>query len=403
MERKILERKLEEIKIAVSECKSVNQVGVLTGTSGLSLFHFYYSKYSSSEASFNNGIFMLENTIKMINEGFTHSTFCTGIAGFGWVVDHLEKEDFLDLESDDLLIEFDDYLYSVMIGDLKNGYYDYLHGAIGYAFYFFNRYRNTKSDFLKEKYKVILLEFIDLLSDMSEKDNENKLKWSSIYDPIHTKRKVYNLGLSHGMSSIIAILTKLYQHKDFIDKVEGLLRSSIDYVLQFKKENSFSLFPSWIPTDDEIPTYQSRVAWCYGDLGIGVRFWYASKVLRDKNLSEIAISIVKEVAKRKDFIDTKVYDAGICHGSYGNAQMFFRMYKETKVIDFKKASEFWIKDGIRRATHKDGYAGYKQWDPYNDRWVPEISILEGISGIGLTIISFLSDFDTNWDECLMIS
>ena len=33
-------------------------------------------------------------------------------------------------------------------------------------------------------------------------------------------------------------------------------------------------------------------------------------------------------------------------------------------------------------------------------WVIEI---EGIAGIGLTILDYLADYDTNWDECLMIS
>ena len=55
------------------------------------------------------------------------------------------------------------------------------------------------------------------------------------------------------------------------------------------------------------------------------------------------------------------------------------------------------------AVHKDGDAGYKQWRGDSKEWKKEKNLLEGIAGIGLTIISFLATFDTKWDECLLIS
>ncbi len=70
---------------------------------------------------------------------------------------------------------------------------------------------------------------------------------------------------------------------------------------------------------------------------------------------------------------------------------------------FKEATEFWIQDGLNKATHKDGLAGYKQWNAKDKEWVSNIPLLEGIAGIGLTIIDYLADFDSSWDECLMIS
>lgn len=74
-----------------------------------------------------------------------------------------------------------------------------------------------------------------------------------------------------------------------------------------------------------------------------------------------AISILKHCARRRDPEQTLVKDAGLCHGSYGIALMFLRMYKETLAPDFKDAMEFWMQDGLQKAFHKDGYVGYKQW------------------------------------------
>ena len=405
MNKELLEKKLKEIHQIIQDKRSEEtQIGVLAGLSGISLFEFYYSKYLDIDDHADIGVEMLTECIDKINEGYSYPTFCTGIAGAGWVLDHLEQEEFMDADNDDLLPELDQYIYTFMVTDMKNGNYDFLHGAIGYAFYFLNRYRNTKSDELKDKYKGIINEFMDLLDDLSEKEGDDMLKWESELS-IETKERGYNLSLSHGMSSIVGILTKFHVHDDFKEKSEPMLRGAVNYIMSHKttKEDPFSIFPSWITGKPEDKEGQSRLAWCYGDLGVAMRFWYASKTLNDKELGETALEVLKHSAARTAVEDSMVRDAGVCHGSYGNAQMFFRMYKETGDQVFKDAFEFWIQDGIDRGTFEDGYAGYKQWKGVDKSWEAETSLLEGIAGIGLTILDYLADYDTNWDECLMIS
>jgi len=402
--KKNLEKKLREIDLLIKEHYDETQhTGVLAGLSGISLFQFYYSKYLDINTNADIGVDIISKCIDKINNGYNYPTFCTGIAGLGWTLDHLEQEGFVDIESDELLPQFDDYLYGSMLSDLKNENYDFLHGGIGYSFYFLNRYRNTKSESLKNKYKNILFEFIDLLEGLSEKADENQIKWMSVLNH-DTGEKGYNLSLSHGMSSIIGILTKLQEFDIFKNKTEPLLKGAINYILSVKNQDTdaISCFPSTVLKNGTTHK-QSRVAWCYGDLGIGIRLWFASKVLKDETLKNTAISTLKHNALRKKPENTSVIDASICHGSYGNAQIFNRMFKETGILEFKTATDFWIQDGIDRAIHEDGLAGYKQFKGSDNGWTNEIILLEGIAGIGLTIIDYLASFNTNWDECLMIS
>lgn len=406
MNKKKLEEKLKEINDLITiNYSDLKQLGVLAGLSGISLFKFYYSKYLDIDEHADLGVDMLSDCIDKINEGYSFPTFCAGIAGFGWVFDHLEEVEFMDADGDELLSQFDDYIYNFMKSDMEKGNYDYLHGAIGYAFYFYNRYRNTKSTELKTKYTKILLEFIDLLDGLSEKEGGNKLKWESTLN-IETGEKGYNLSLSHGMSSIVGILTKLYEFEDFKSKSHPLLLKSINYIRSHKieGEDPYCLFPSWVKNEDNEKSGHSRMAWCYGDLGVGIRFWFAGKILNDDELKNEAISILKHASKRTSNDDSLVLDAGVCHGSYGNAQIFNRMYKETKEPLFKEAADFWIQHGLDSATHEGGYAGYKQWHGVDKNWSNELTLLEGIAGIGLTIIDQLSeDSNFTWDECLMIS
>jgi len=205
------------------------------------------------------------------------------------------------------------------------------------------------------------------------------------------------------MSSIIGILTKLHEHEIFQTATAPLLRGAVHYILSLENtDEKFCVFPNTVTLNNTI-SKKSRLAWCYGDLGVGIRLWFAAKTLNDEKLKEKAISVFKHSALRTKEEDTMVVDAGICHGSYGNAQLFTSMYKETGVIEFKNAANFWINDGLKRGTFEDGHAGYKQWRGNEKKWHNEISLLEGVAGIGLVIIDHLSSFDSKWDECLMMS
>src|SRR5690606_1218930 len=114
-----------------------------------------------------------------------------------------------------------------------------------------------------------------------------------------TKEKGYNLGLSHGIPSIISFLSLLNGYEDFKAKADQTLRRAITYILSLRNDdiNAFSLFPSWIIPNEET-IYDSRLAWCYGDLGIGIALWNASKSLNDSKLKITAQDILVHSAKR---------------------------------------------------------------------------------------------------------
>lgn len=401
--KQVLEEKLKEISIILqNEYKKNDQLGVLSGITGIALFHFYYSKYLEVDTQADIGVDILEEAINRINEGYQFPTYCSGIAGAGWVFEHLLEEDFMDSDNDELLSELDEYLSGMMNHDMATGQYDFLHAGIGYAYYFLKRFRNTKNAQLKERYRTYLNKMITDLESTVQED-ENGLKWESRLD-IETGLRGHNLSLSHGMSSIVIFLAKLNQIDDFKKATTPLLKGAIGYIRshEIKGDDLYCLYPSWV-TDPAQDRSQSRLAWCYGDLGTGLAFWQASKTLNDNELKDKALYILKHGANRKTDKETGIRDAGVCHGSYGNAQIFNRMYRETKDPIFKEAAHYWIDHGLKLAIHEDGHAGYKQWNGKDEDWEPKISLLEGVAGIGLAILDYISDYESHWDECLMIS
>lgn len=399
-----IQNKLEEIYEVLKTDNDSKNLGILTGLSGTSLFMFHYSKFKKNDDASDIAIDLIKKCFDKINEGYSHSTYCSGITGFGWLLEHLFEEDFIDFDNDELLVELDDYLLAKMLNDFKNGYYDFLHGGIGYGFYFFKRYKNTNASILKEKYKENLLEIIKYLRDNSEEE-KNTIKWAS---EKNTDNQIseYNLSLSHGITSITNFLCRLHSDDFFKPHVEDMIIKSSNFILSCKNQNKdcFSLFPNNETTlNSNQGTRNSRLAWCYGDLGIGLTILNAATALDDKILFQEAMLILTHASLRTTPEKTLVNDAGICHGAFGNALIFNRVFKITKKSIFFEASLFWCNEGLQMAYHEDGNAGYKKWFPERKEWKKEISLLEGTAGIGLTIINLLSSSDSNWDECLMLS
>lgn len=371
----------------------VKNVGVFSGLSGVALFQFYYSKYLSLDDLYNTTIDKIGECISIINDGYIYPTFCDGICGLSWVLDHLKEQGSIDLETIDLEI-FDTYLYNCMLEDIKKKNYDYLHGTIGYANYFLERFKNTSKE-KRSTYKNYLVIFINFIEDTSIQKDDGVL-W--LTRDIETGLEIYNLSLSHGVASIIAILQKLCFLEDFEERCEGMLKKAVTEVLKYKNNisNCPSYFPNWISISSQDHFKNSRLAWCYGDLGIGLQLLYTSKTLKDTDLYLEALEILLHCTSRKDPEDTLIDDGAICHGAFGVALVFNNIYKNTGRLEFKQSRDYWLARGVEFLNSDS-----KLLAPVKDG-EKEISILNGLAGIGLTIISCLSDLN-EWEKSLMLN
>jgi len=399
--KQLLEKQLKSMSsIALKEYDNLDNVGVLGGQSGVALFLFYYAQYFNDDSYYDAAVEIISSCMDKINNGYSFSTYCNGIAGFGWVVQHLSDEDFIRLNVDDLLVGFDDFLLEQMTLDVSHSNYDFLHGSLGYAYYFLKRYNSSHDESLKNTYQEYLNGFLRKLSQDALYDDK-KIRWESILD---NKKgiKGYNFGLSHGISSIVNFLSRLHKIDFFRNTTKELLVGGVNYILEYRDNSGHhqSQFPNWIV--DENLSYNSRLAWCYGDLGIGLSLMHAGVSLNDLELQQKALDIVKFTIKRKSNKETMVVDAGFCHGSFGNAHIYNYFNRNFPKNGFDQSIDFWISDGLSKSFSTSNDADYKQWDMHNNTWIFKVNLLEGISGIGLTMIDYLSSNKNTWDECLML-
>lgn len=396
---KTLEKTLLDIsKFTFQNYKKLKHIGVLCGNSGVALFQFNCASYFNDDSYSNKGAEILEHCVEKLNSGYSLSTYCNGIAGFGWTLLYLYENEFIEFNIDELLNPFDDYLIAKMRGDLSKGYYDVLHGGLGYGFYFLKRYKNAQSTTNKEKYLTLLKETMDYLMESSIVEGEC-IKWKSILDP-DKGTMGYNLSLSHGISSIINYLSRLNNIQELKKSSESLLIGAVNYVISHQNKSPiyYSLFPSWIE-ENVNPKYNSRMAWCYGDLGIAVSLLKAGKSLDDANIIRESLAIINKTLKRRDFEDTLVMDAALCHGSFGIAQVY-KQFNQNK--DLNEHVAFWMENGLEKAE-KQKQNLFLSYYASEKKFIKQTNLLEGMSGIGLSILDSLSNQKNNWDECLMLS
>ena len=151
---------------------------------------------------------------------------------------------------------------------------------------------------------------------------------------------------------------------------------------------------------------KSRLAWCYGDLGIASALDQAGKTMKETNWINKSLEILLFAAiQRRNLEDNMVRDAGLCHGTAGIGHIFYRMWWNTRLPEFKVAADYWFNQTLKMARFPDGLAGFKCFRMQDDHpmWLNKYELLEGISGIGLAMLTYYYQTEPTWDECLLLS
>ena len=365
--------------------------GLYFGDGGVLLFLSHYLRYSEDARVKSVFDKYTESFLEKIsNNLFTH-TFCSGISGVFYLLRFVNQYKFLDIEISEAESSYESFLNKRLEIEFMKKNHDFMHGALGIGFYFLENLNKQTS---KSLHKLV-----DQLEIGSIKTSNGR-KWESLYAYDEYK---YDFGLAHGMSSIIIFLSKILKIGINGSKAFSLLTDAVNLIIsdQIDHTKYNSHFPdSEYPEQSKI--HGSRLAWCHGDLGICLALWQAGRITCNKQWTSIAINVLKKTTLRKDLNKNGVIDAGFCHGASGIAQIFLRMYHETLHIDFLNASNYWIAQTLNMAIFNDGAASYKTLGD-NNNWIIDHTLLTGISGIGLVLISSLgSIYTSEWDKIFLL-
>ncbi|TDX00534.1 lanthionine synthetase C family protein [Dinghuibacter silviterrae] len=366
--------RLQNIYLDINKDKSVSPA-LLTGAAGIQLFNLLYLKNkneTADEACQENIQLLAEHSLS-----FTHPTFCSGFAGTNWFFKYLYGKGLLTSEDVSMLCYRDTELENTSIQMLETGNYDFLHGAVGIAYYLLYPPNTTSEGYFPDFFSII----------------------SSLIDKNTTE---VNFGLSHGIPSILKFCVQCFKQGICMDASQKLAEQIILILLaNTNPDPAINYFPYSISTAKETER-RTRLAWCYGDLGVGIVLYQAGTVFQNKQLVDFSLEVLLHSTKRKNSKEARVSDACVCHGSAGIAHIYNRMWHYTRNPVFKEACDYWIQKTVEFSAHEDGIAGYKKYDGLNNVYINEGGLIEGTAGVGLALLSYLTG-DFSWDYCLMLN
>ena len=358
----------------------LKEPGLLNGLAGISCFFFHFYIYSGEDRYKKAAYNCLEKVIQAINNGFNMPSFATGLAGIYWLFEYLGKKEFISREESSALSGLKPIFKSYAKESFRRGNYDFLHGALGMAM------------------TGLGPEMIDLITNetgrTSKPESNNCVSWLS--RDINGNSEI-NFGLAHGIPSIILILSAIYKKNKEDRIIKSHISPGIDYLITHMEPGpeADSLFPSRIKEDKTIRP--SRMAWCYGDPGVAAAIYQTGTNCSRADWQNMAIEILKHAAKRKEFNSTGIEDACICHGSAGLAIVFFKAWSDTGRIEFYNASCYWLQRTLDFGG-KDGEYLFKGIHGFEVRY----GVLEGIAGVGLSLLAMLEGELPGWEKALLL-
>lgn len=376
-----------------------------SGLAGMSLFYGYLSKVKGFESKIDNSRLFIEKSLELISEMKLDNTITEGYTGICWAIQHLVNKDIVEFdECDEYLTDLDEIIFNETIIDLENKHFDFLQGGIGSGIYFIERY---KSNNYVKKYLSEMVKKISGLITINKSWQSKVEKVGDINNKRYISKEIeeYNFGLSHGIPSILAFLSLCYLHGIETKLTRNLIISNINWIRKFERlSNNTTRFPATVAFGYEDELLPVNLGWCYGDLSLAKTFHNCGVIINDKELISYSINLALNCCNRKEF--DIVETAQLCHGNSGIAHIFNHFYQHTKNERFKNIALLWYKEIFNKSIHNDTNCGIKnlRFDSDQNRiWLNEFGFLEGISGIGLSLVSSISEIKPDWDRCLFLS
>lgn len=355
---------VECLKQLILSNSTSNEIGVLNGDSSL-LYYIYTS--DSSEISTDDIKNIINKIIeKHYNSYYKSYTFCSGLSGFGYILNKINTKYKLGYEN--FLNELDIILFQCCLKFLNLNNIDYLHGAMGVGLYFFER-----------KKQLPIIQIVNHICKTSIVSNEGtfwKLK------NLVTAKESINLSLSHGIPSILYFLMKSMKFGIKLPvKYNNILYDVSDFIIRNKNAYGTSKFPNNIKEEEHIE--YSRLAWCYGDFGVAKSIYEVGEYYSNSDYKKVAESILINLTKR-ELKNSYVVDPFFCHGSVGLIYIFKKLFKKFNHLEYNQAVHYW--QNIYNKQYNNIYKEYLDiYEEHYNKMMYDFDLLNGTLGIKLVL------------------
>jgi hypothetical protein len=380
--------KVQEIFNVISPQSKFTTNDLWDGYSGVYLFQNLYNRYSNIPFKrFDNNNLILDN-----------DNFGLGFSGQIW------SSIFINPSISSIYDDFTKHIEKSILIDIKNLHYSLVYGGLGKLVYLMQFYKSSN------KYNTKLLGIIAELFINNITVTPNGCGWINKYYLYNrTKSNEINISMAQGITGILMSLTII---SPFVTiEVQEKISKTIYAVFEFIKSIELAKFDKCkkIPTHfysmNEKDIHFNRIGWAFGDASTALVLYNSSLIVKSKEMRDYSINLLKQISKFTNENNKYCVDAALSQGTSGVAHIFNRMFKLTGVKEFDDGRMYWLNETLKMAKYKDGLANYKFWVDKEIGLKNDTGFYEGIAGIGLVLLGFLTDDveDLDWDRCLLLS
>jgi lantibiotic modifying enzyme len=326
----------------------------------------------------------------------------SGFPGVAWVTDHLSGRLF-ETAGEDPNQEVDETLLTLLSNPGWPREYDLINGLSGLGVYALEGLPRPTAAACMER-------IVQRLAERADRTGEG-IAWFSPPEVLPAFQReeypygLYNLGASHGVAGIIAVLGAACRTRVAAIAARRLLTGAVEWLLarRTRRKNSSQgfIFPHFLHPD--VASRPSRLAWCYGDLGMAATLLVAARAAGEPAWEREALAIALQAATRS-IEGSGVRDACLCHGAAGVAHLFNRLYQATGEEPLAAAARVWFAHALKVRQPGSGVGGFRSWSSdlsgVSD-WRNDPGFLEGAAGVGLALLAAVSPVDPEWDRLLL--
>jgi len=367
------------------------------GDAGQSFFFAYLDRARPGEGYDDTAMELLERATESTGEVQAPPGLYSGFSGVAWTLEHLRGRLFEDDGEEDPGEEVAAALREHLALTPWRGHYDLISGLVGFGVYALERLPRPGG-------RECLEQVVARLGELAERRPEGATWLTSVDLMIDRDIEMfpqgnYNLGVAHGVPGVIPLLASACAAGV---AVRELLDGAVAWTLAQKlPEGAGSVFPYSV-ADGQEPK-PTRLAWCYGDLGIATSLLAAARTVGEEGWEREALAIARRAAARREE-NSGVLDAGVCHGAAGAAHLFNRIHQATGDAACREAALYWLDRTLAFRQPGQGLGGYLVWVAGEEGelgWRTDPGFLTGSAGIGLALLAATSAVEPEWDRVLL--
>lgn len=368
---------IQEIKESIEKNSSTfTSMGVTKGVAGISLFYYYYIKFTNNTLYSKHLITHLENSISGLNNEYKGNNIVTDIIEIADLLHLFCKDEIVCRKDIQFYFEnFNPVISDLLADEINNKNISPHNGAIKLGNYFLN----------ENAYPNLIISVLNLVKSQAIYHEDSKgVYWCSSFE--RKGRYLVELSGSHGSTGIANFLLTTYKSNIEKEKTKELIIKALNYLLYHRSTSNSPQFPF----DSESIESSQNYNLAYGDLSIGYIFLKAGKILNHQEFYNVGIDILKNFSNFRDEKREFIRDANILYGSSGLSSIFRQVKSELNRDDFNPCIDYWFERTIKFKSNSSEWAGYSAYYNQFDVNTP-LSLTDGIIGIGISYMEQMKD------------